>query len=113
MYNRDLSLTCLLAVWHLAYCPAQAQDYMRQNLDQKMRAADAAFQRNDYETGANIIREVCYSLKSSQQADANPVQIASRKSRSNRQQITKRHCQQRLRIGEATDQSRGDIAQSA
>jgi len=79
MYNRDLSLTCLLAVWHLAYCPAQAQDYMRQNLDQKMRAADAAFQRNDYETGANIIREVCYSLKSSQQADANPVQIASSK----------------------------------
>jgi hypothetical protein len=76
MYIRlGLFSLCCFAVANLASGPVHAQDY----LEQKMRAADAAFQRNDFEGGANLIRELCYSLKSSPTAAANPVQIASGK----------------------------------
>jgi hypothetical protein len=56
---------------------------MRQTVQQRLNEAETYFQRNDYEMGANRIREVGYLLQSSPQgmSDLNPVAIASAKAK--------------------------------
>lgn len=58
---------------------AIAQDFMRQNIEQRLAEANALFQRNEFEAGASRIREACYTLKSSPQSmpEANPSAIAA------------------------------------
>ncbi len=60
-----------------------AQPYVRQTVQQRLNEAETYFQRNDYEMGANRIREVGYLLQSSPQvmSEINPIAIASTKAK--------------------------------
>lgn len=74
------AMLCLLTLWQIVI-PAVAQPYMRQTIERRLSEASSFFQQNDFEMGANRIREACSLLKSAPQSmpEANYVQIASSK----------------------------------
>lgn len=61
--------------------PVFAQAYMKQTIERRLNEANSYFQQNDYEMGANRIREACSLMQSAPQAmpQANYIQVAASK----------------------------------